>query len=75
MKNCPNCGAPIDTSRKTCAYCDTPYTKEVDTFNIDYNQYIHLIEKRTELLEESMRVDRLYAEALSALNKYSRRYI
>lgn len=23
--HCPNCGAPIDLARKTCAYCDSPY--------------------------------------------------
>ena len=29
ITNCPNCGAPIDTSRSSCEYCGTPYEKEV----------------------------------------------
>ena len=23
--NCPNCGAPVQTNRDYCPYCDTPY--------------------------------------------------
>lgn len=25
MTNCPNCGAPVDLTRLSCEYCDTPY--------------------------------------------------
>lgn len=25
MKNCVNCGAPIETDKKVCPYCKTPY--------------------------------------------------
>lgn len=24
--NCPNCGAPVYLDRRSCPYCDTPYT-------------------------------------------------
>lgn len=39
--NCRNCGAPIDISRDTCAYCDSPYVeKPQNRFNIDYNCFL-----------------------------------
>lgn len=25
MTNCVNCGAPIETDKKVCPYCKTPY--------------------------------------------------
>lgn len=25
MKNCVNCGAPIEIDKKVCPYCKTPY--------------------------------------------------
>lgn len=25
LTNCPNCGAPVDLTAKSCPYCDTPY--------------------------------------------------
>lgn len=26
--NCPNCGAPVCSSRNSCEYCGTPYESE-----------------------------------------------
>ena len=28
IKNCPNCGAPIDIYRRSCEYCGTPYERD-----------------------------------------------
>lgn len=43
--NCRNCGAPIDISRDTCAYCDSPYVeKPRDRFDIDYNGLLSVMQ-------------------------------
>lgn len=43
--NCRNCGAPIDISRETCAYCDSPYVeKPRDRFDIDYNGLLSVMQ-------------------------------
>lgn len=43
--NCPNCGAPIDSSKSKCPYCDTPYQKENDFSNTHPDLYSHFDEK------------------------------
>lgn len=37
IKNCVNCGAPIDNKYKQCPYCDTPY--ELTGFSCDIDPY------------------------------------
>ena len=39
MKNCPNCGAPVDLEAKKCAYCGTPY---VDFQSLDVGHRLTL---------------------------------
>lgn len=34
VKNCVNCGAPVDKKLDKCPYCDTPY--EYSGFNADF---------------------------------------
>ena len=34
LKNCVNCGAPVDKKLDKCPYCDTPY--EYRGFNADF---------------------------------------
>ena len=36
MKNCPNCGAPYDTSEKRCPYCGTAY---FDMTTLDFDSH------------------------------------
>lgn len=51
IKNCPNCGAPIDIHRIDCEYCGTPYDLddcEVEIIIAYYadNQPVEIIKRR-----------------------------
>ena len=43
--NCKNCGAPLNLKRNTCEYCGSPHSSlSGDSFNIDYNSKLHMLE-------------------------------
>ena len=39
ITNCPNCGAPIDLSRRSCEYCGTPYLKKTTILSEAFAQF------------------------------------
>ena len=66
ITNCPNCGAPIDLSRRSCEYCGTPYYFESD---------IQQLEKaKVEIYQSEKNIEALYTKALEAIKGYSDSY-
>lgn len=66
IKNCINCGAPIDSTKTKCPYCDTTYNLNDFTAEIDkdcrgilniggniYNVYLTEIEIEHEMIDVS----------------------
>ncbi|WP_407450039.1 hypothetical protein [Fibrobacter sp.] len=62
VTNCRNCGAPIDISRETCAYCDSPYVeKPKDRFEMDSYQRLFLIAAQNAIMTSNEIRGILYA--------------
>ena len=59
MTNCPNCGAPITSSK--CEYCGTVFRDQRIDFLIDEN----------ERLKQVSNIERLYNDAIFAIRAYS----
>ena len=81
--NCPNCGAPVYLDRRSCPYCETAYTIGLinDTLNApDFKMVMRALHnglmtsnEAKELLSLSniTETERLYAEAVMKMQKYS----
>lgn len=66
MTNCPNCGAPIQTS--VCEYCGTVFN--MDILHQKMDEYKTLQEKIRQL-ENTKHVEELYANAIKAMRSYA----
>ena len=81
--NCPNCGAPVYLDRCSCPYCETAYTVGLinDIWNdSDFKMLMRALHnglitsnEARELLSLSnvTETERLYAEAVMKMQKYS----
>ncbi len=75
--NCPNCGAPIDNSRTSCEYCETPYDNKTDKIE----QFIRLallkqeIDKLKFYAAQVQQNDYLYGKLADSCQAYTPNYL
>ena len=61
LTNCPNCGAPITSSK--CEYCGTVFR--------DFDREIYMLKQDIVNLGSRMRAEDIYAAAIKAMMSYS----
>ena len=63
MRNCPNCGAPINSP--ACEYCGTAFARQ------DAPKARTMLELENEFLKRNMEIKSLYEDAIFAMRAYS----